>query len=358
MSTEFFPLRISEIRAESNDAISILFNLPDDLKEEFSYRPGQHLTLRANVEGKDLRRNYSLCSAPHESAWRVAVKRLPGGRFSNWANDTLRPGDTIDVMPPTGSFSWNFNSATAKNYAFFGAGSGITPLLSMLLEGLEQEPRSRFSLFYGNRDSDNILFLEEIAALKDRYLGRLAVHHFLSREDDQISLFNGRIDQSKMSEILDHLLEVEDIDVAFVCGPEGMIDAVTHSLLAAGVPREAVLSERFSASDLSEAQKAAFKEMKARSAGKVMKVTIDGRARQVEFDASKSSILENVRAAGLRAPYSCESGVCATCRAKVTSGKVTMIRNFGLSEKEVEEGYILTCQAVPLSDNVALNFDG
>ena len=357
MSNEFHSLRVAEVRKETAEAISVLLDMPEDLAEYFAFRPGQHLTLRSNIEGEEVRRNYSLCAAPHEGKWRVAIKRLPGGRFSGWASQALKEGDVIDVMAPTGSFTSDFDPARRGSYALFASGSGITPILSLLKEGLVSEPESHFALFYGNRDSDSILFLEEIASLKDRYLGRLEIHHFLSREEDDLDVFNGRIDAEKMALVTGQMLDVARLDAAFACGPEGMMDAVETALADAEMDREKILTERFAAAELSEEQKAAMAELEARAAGKPIKVTLGGRSRTIEFDPEKESILENTRASGMRAPYSCKAGVCATCRAKVTSGKVEMVRNFALSAEEVASGYILTCQAVPVSDDVELDFD-
>ena len=244
MSTGFHALRIAEVKKETEEAISVCFEMPADLESMFAFRPGQHLTLRSQIEGEDVRRNYSLCAAPHEKMWKVAIKRLPGGRFSGWANGGLTSGDTIDVMPPTGSFTWDFDPARTASYALFASGSGITPILSLLKAGLEQEPDSRFALFYGNRDSDSILFLEEIAALKDRYLGRLEVHHFLSREEDEITLFNGRIDGAKMDQIIGPMLDPNGLEAAFACGPKGMMDAVEAALTSAGMAADKIKTER------------------------------------------------------------------------------------------------------------------
>ncbi len=357
MSTNFHSLRIAEVRKETADAISLLIEVPQELSTAFAFQPGQHLTLRSQIEGEEVRRNYSLCAAPHEAQWRVAIKKLPGGRFSGWANDALKDGDTIEVMAPTGSFTWAFDHARAGRYALFASGSGITPILSLLKAGLESEPGSHFALFYGNRDSDSILFLEQIAALKDRFLGRLEIHHLLSREEDEIEIFNGRIDAEKMALVTEQMLDAARLDAAFACGPESMMDAVETALTDAGLAPDKMLTERFAAAELSAEQKAVIAELEARAAGKPIKVTLDGRSRTIEFDPEKESILENARASGLLTPFSCKAGVCATCRARVTKGKVEMIRNYGLSEKEVAEGYILTCQAVPVTDDVEVDFD-
>lgn len=357
MSTGFHALRVAEVKRETEDAISVCFDVPGELQSAFAFRPGQHLTLRSHIDDEDVRRNYSICTAPHESQLKVAIKRLPGGQFSSWASEALASGDLLDVMPPTGAFTWSFDPERQASYALFASGSGITPILSLLKAGLEQEPHSRFALFYGNRDSDSILFLEEIAALKDRHMGRFEVHHFLSREEDEIALFNGRIDNAKMAEIVGPILDPKSLEAAFACGPRGMMDAVEAALSAGGMAADRIKTERFTTSELSAEQVEAMKELEQQAAGRPIRVNMDGRKRTISFDPEKVSILENARAAGLRAPYACKAGVCATCRAKVVSGKVEMIRNFGLSADEIADGYILTCQAIPLTDDVEVDYD-
>ncbi|WP_240344714.1 2Fe-2S iron-sulfur cluster-binding protein [Novosphingobium sp. THN1] len=239
----------------------------------------------------------------------------------------------------------------------FASGSGITPILSLLKAGLAAEPASHFALFYGNRDTAGILFLEELAQLKNRYLDRFEIHHFLSREDDELELLNGRIDRAKMAEILAHVLPASAIDAAFICGPGAMMDAVEGALVESGLDAGQIRSERFSADELSAARREQVERLERQAAGKSIKVTINGKRRALTYDPTLESILENTRAAGLAAPFSCKAGVCATCRARVVEGQVEMIRNFGLTADELERGYVLTCQAIPLSDDVEIDFD-
>lgn len=357
MSTGFHPLKIAEVRREIADAVSLRLAVPDELKDKFEFTPGQHLTLRADIGGEDVRRNYSICAAPHEGELRVAIKQIAGGVFSGWANSELTAGQTIDVMPPHGSFTWHFDPAQARTYAGFAGGSGITPVLSLLKTALTVEPDSRFVLLYGNRATNSVMFLEEIAGLKDRFMGRLQIFHFLEDEEGDFDLLNGRLDSAKIGEVLGALVDPTDIDAAFICGPGPMMDAVEAGLKGAGVPGDRILIERFTVGKMSEAQMAAARALEQKAAGKPVKVTIDGRRRTLSFDADKGSILENARAAGLPAPFACKAGVCATCRARVISGEVTMKQNFGLSADEVTQGYVLTCQAVPVSDDVELDFD-
>ena len=357
MSAGFHPLRIVDVRRETDDSVSLRFELPETLAEHFRFKPGQHLTVRSTIEGEEVRRNYSICVAPHEQELRVAIKRIGGGLFSNWANEALKPGDTLEVMPPHGSFTWAFDPDRAAVYAGFAGGSGITPILSLMKTALAAEPRSRFVLLYGNRASNSIMFLEELAALKDRYLDRLEIYHFLEDEEEEVDLFNGRLDAAKIAEALPALVDPRAIDAAFICGPGPMMDAVEQGLTAAGVPADRILIERFTVGRMSEAQAAAARDLEREAAGRKVQVTLEGRKRTLAFDADKGSILENARAAGLPAPFACKAGVCATCRAKLVQGEVKMKANYGLSPEELEQGYVLTCQAVPMSDDVVLDYD-
>jgi len=357
MSTGFHQLEIAEVRREIADAVSLRFSVPEALADLFHFTPGQHLTLRADINGEDVRRNYSICTAPHDGELRVAIKQIANGVFSGWANTELAVGQSIDVMPPHGSFTWAFDPAREATYAGFAGGSGITPILSLLKTALTIEPNSQFILLYGNRATASIMFLEEIAALKNRFMDRLQVIHFLEDEEGDFELLNGRLDVAKIGSVLGTLVEPADIDAAFICGPGPMMDAVEAGLKGAGVPENRILIERFTVGEMSEEQLAAARELERKAEGKPVKITIDGRRRTIAFDSAKGSILENARAAGLPAPFACKAGVCATCRARVVSGEVTMIQNYGLSPEEVAQGYVLTCQAVPVSAEVELNFD-
>ena len=357
MSAAFHRLTIREVRREIDDAVSLQFDLPEELREAFRFSPGQHLTLRTEIDGEDVRRNYSLCVAPHENELRVAVKRIGGGVFSNWANEALRPGSTIEVMAPHGSFTWHFDATAARNYVGFAGGSGITPVLSLLKTALSVEPNSRFILLYGNRSSNTIMFLEELASLKNRFMDRLEIYHFLEEEEEEVELFNGRLDEAKIAELLSSLVDPAAIDAAFICGPGPMMDAAEAALLAAGVAKGHILIERFTVGRMTAEQTARASALEQAAAGRMVQVTLEGRRRRLAFDPEKGSILENARAAGLPAPFACKAGVCATCRARLVSGKVEMKANYGLSADEVAQGYVLTCQAVPMSDDVVLDYD-
>jgi ring-1,2-phenylacetyl-CoA epoxidase subunit PaaE len=348
---------LEPVKRETPDAVSVRFELPEGLRETFRFRAGQHLTLRREIGGEEVRRNYSVCVAPHEGLLKVGVKQIAGGVFSSWVNNELQAGDMVEAMAPHGSFCWSFDPQARRQYVGFAGGSGITPVLSLMKTVLSLEPGARFTLIYGNRTAIGVMFLEEIAALKDRYLDRLQVLHFLEDEEEEIELFNGRLDRPKVEQILDTVIDAALIDVFFICGPGPMMDAIEETLLARGVDKTKLMVERFTTGPLSAAQAAAARALEEKAAGLKMSITLNGRRRNVSFDPEKHSILDNVRAAGLPAPFACKGGVCATCRARVTSGEVTMKVNYGLSEQELAEGYVLTCQATPLTDNVALTYD-
>ena len=357
MSVSFHRLSIAEIVPETAEAKSIRFSVPEPLRETFVFKPGQHLTLKANIGGEEVRRNYSLCVAPQDDEVMVTVKRIAGGLFSNWANDNLRAGDTIEVMPPHGSFTWDFEPKAANHYVGFAGGSGITPVMSLLRTALLSEPESRFTLFYGNRDSQSVIFLEALAKLKNRFMDRLQVHHFLAEESEDIELFNGMLDRSKCDDILTHLIDPAEAAAFFICGPGLMMDAVEQSLIDRGIDRDKIHLERFTADRPVEALQAQLEAMSRGAEGANLTVTLDGRKRRVAFSAEAGNILDSVRLAGLPAPFACKAGVCATCRAKIVSGEVEMAARYGLTDDEVDAGYILTCQSVPKSESVEVDYD-
>ncbi len=355
---DFHSLRVSEVRRETGDAVSIRFDVPDALRKTFAFSPGQYLTLRRDFDGEDVRRNYSVCSAPIDGELRVAVKMLPGGRFSSFANESLKAGDHMEVMPASGHFTATFSPDHVHHYAAFAAGSGITPILSLVKTALAVEPESRFTLFYGNKMSSQVLFLEELAALKNRFMGRLEVFHFLTMEEEDVELFNGRLDRAKCDEIVATLIDPTRIDLFFACGPEGMMQAAEQALLAAGVSRDRILLERFTSAGSSAVFDDAAQARALAAAGRRIGVVLDGRKLSITFDAALGNILDSVRAAGAPAPYACKGGVCATCRAKVLKGSVEMRLNYGLTDDEVAQGYVLTCQATPTTDDVLVSYDG
>jgi len=356
MAEHFHALRVAEIVPETDEANSILFDVPEELKSAFRFKAGQHLTLRADIGGEEVRRNYSLCVAPDADEIRVTVKRIAGGVFSNWVGDQLKPGDAVDVMTPHGSFTTDFDPSGERRYVGFAGGSGITPVISLIRTALSVEPRSRFTLFYGNRDSNSVIFLEALAALKDRYMGRFELYHFLSDEEGDVELFNGMLDRETCDEAIEHLVDdPKAVDAWFICGPGPMMDAAEQALLAKDVATDRIHIERFTAGRPSAALAAQIAALQEEAAGLTISVTLDGRTRKVEFSAA--NILDSAREAGLPAPFACKAGVCATCRAKVTRGKVEMAARYGLTDEEVAAGYVLTCQSVPVGEGVAVDYD-
>lgn len=356
MAEHFYKLKVAAIVPETDEANSIRFDVPDELAELFRFRAGQHLSVRAEIGGEEVRRNYSLCVAPDEGLLKVTVKRIAGGVFSNWVGDHLKAGDELDVMAPHGSFTVEFDPARKGRYVAFAGGSGITPVMSLIKTALKSEPDSRFTLFYGNRDSNSVIFLEQLADLKDRYLGQFELYHFLSDEEGDVELFNGMLDRAHIDESIEHLVnEPKDIDAWFICGPGPMMDAAEAALVEQGVTKERIHIERFLAGRPSAALAAQMAQLQEKAAGLTLSVTLDGRTRKVEF--TEANILDSAREAGLPAPFACKAGVCATCRAKVTKGKVEMAARYGLTDEEIEAGYVLTCQSVPVGEGVAVDYD-
>ena len=357
LNTDFHRLKVAQVRRETADAVSIRFEVPPELRQTFAFKAGQHLTLKADIDGEDVRRTYSVCAAPFENEMRIAIKHMPGGRFSTWANAHIKAGQVLEVLAPMGRFVAPEGDGPKPTYVAISGGSGITPVLSILKAVLGEKPQSRATLLYGNRDTASIMFLEELASLKNRYLDRLEVYHFLENEAEEIELFNGRLDRAKCEEVLSTLIDVKAADAFFICGPGPMMDAAEAALAARGVPSGRIFIERFTTSELSAEQIAKNEALQRKAAGAGLIVTLDGRRSKISFDAAKGNILESVQAAGLPAPYACKSGVCTTCRAKLTSGTVEMKKNYGLTEDELAQGYILTCQSLPTSDEVTLNYD-
>ncbi|MBX9746065.1 MAG: hypothetical protein K2X34_04135, partial [Hyphomonadaceae bacterium] len=290
-SIDFHKLRVAEVKRETPDAVSVRFELPENLREAFAFKAGQHLTFRREIGGEELRRNYSVCVSPSEGVLKIGVKKIAGGAFSSWVNDELKAGDELEVMAPHGSFCWNFDADARREYVAFAGGSGITPILSLMKTALAMEPNSRFTLLYGNRNSFGVMFLEEIAALKDRYLNRLAVYHFLEEEEEEIELFNGRLDRAKAEALLSSLVRPSNVDAFFICGPGPMMDAVEEALLAQKVEKSRILIERFTTGPVSAAQAAAARAAEEKAAGLKMSVTLNGRRMQVTFDPAQHSIL-------------------------------------------------------------------
>ena len=371
MSTpRFHPLIVQSATPLTADALQISFAIPPDLRDAFAFKPGQFVTLRAVVNGESVRRSYSICSTPatldkHQEL-SVGIKRVEGGLFSNWAATALQAGDTLDVMPPDGRFTPRSNAALVGDTrpsihrVGFAAGSGITPILSIMAHTLATEPASRFTLVYGNQRASSIMFSEELQNLKDRYPARVNLLHILSRQSQEIALFNGRIDEAKVAELMRTTLAANSIDEAFICGPEAMIEATERALLAGGVARERVHAERFASNHTSPKKIAAYDHMTLTSGSKTSKyaleVVLDGKSHSMGMNDA-DNVLDTALDAGLDLPYACKGGVCCTCRAKVIEGQVRMDKNFTLEQWEIDKGFVLTCQAHCVSAKVVVSYD-
>ena len=353
MTPKFHPLKVAEVRRETADSVSLCFEVPAELAEDYRFVQGQHLTLKARVDGEEVRRSYSICAGVNDGELRVAIKKVAGGRFSTWANGGIKVGDVLEVMTPEGRFHTPLDPAQAKHYVAFAAGSGITPILSLIKTTLAAEPHSRFTLVYGNRRQASVMFAEALEDIKNRYLARFTLYNLFSREEQEVPLFNGRLDAAKVAAFVDTLLPVADIDEAFICGPGAMIDEVESALLGAGMSADHIHLERFGVPDSAPAH-----HVEAGDAPQATIVVVaDGLRREMEFHASDPSILDVALRAGMDLPYSCKGGVCCTCRAKVVEGKVRMDKNYTLEQPDVDAGYVLTCQAHPLTERVVISFD-
>jgi ring-1,2-phenylacetyl-CoA epoxidase subunit PaaE len=353
----FHPLRVSDCYKETRDTVVVTFDIPEDSRGAFRFIQGQHLTLLTRINGEEVRRSYSICSAPDEGTVRIAIKHVPDGLFSHWANTTLKSGDVIQVMPPSGQFHVPLQPDATRHHVAFAVGSGITPVISIIKTTLAAEPHSRFTLFYGNRASSSVIFKGELADLKDRYLERFNLVFILSREHLDIDLFNGRIDSAKCEALLKHWLKPEDIDVAYICGPQSMTEQVVASLESAGVDRRRVKTELFG-TELPAVRRSRPLQVEADARDECAVTLIqDGHTRNFQIQRHRDSVLDEALKQGIELPYSCKGGVCSTCRCKVIDGEVDMDVNFALEDYEVARGFILACQSYPVSERLVLDFD-
>jgi ring-1,2-phenylacetyl-CoA epoxidase subunit PaaE len=352
--SQYHSLRIAAVRPETRDAVTVEFDVPAELRSAFQFMQGQHVNVRAAIDGAEVRRSYSICAAPQENRLRILVKRQPAGVFSNWANDHLRPGGWLDVMPPAGLFHTALDPAQARRYLALAAGSGITPVLSLIKTTLAVEPHSQFTLFYGNRASASILFREELADLKDQYLGRFTLVHVMSREQQDLDLLNGRLTPEKVRALLQVWGPIEAFAAVFLCGPNEMNRDLAQALNAWGLPKSRLKVEQFAASR--QQQPLAPRPADQAPACEATLI-LDGRHYTFPVARGRESILDAGLRAGVDLRFSCKSGVCATCRAKLLQGEVDMDGNFALEDYEIARGYILTCQSYPVTERVVVDFD-
>lgn len=354
---KFHKIKVKNVYKETADCSVITFEVPENLTEDFNFRQGQHLTLKAEINGEDIRRSYSLCSSPVDKQWQVAVKTIPEGKFSSFVNSKLHAGDTMEVMVPSGTFGVDTNPNEPKNYLFFAAGSGITPVLSMIKTHLALEPHSTCKLFYANRTAKSIIFKEALEQLRNQYFGRLEIYYFLTKERRDIELFNGRFDDEKMRVLTKTFIDIPDTNEVFLCGPEEMVSYVSNYLIEAGLPKELIHFELFVTGLTEEDKKRA--ERLAQQNVEGVEVTIVDAGKEFQFTMTKDfdNILDAALAAGADLPFACKGGVCSTCKCQILEGSVEMKINYALEEKEVAQNFVLSCQAVPTSKKVKVDFD-
>ncbi len=354
----FHPLKVTDVRRETRDAVVVTLAPRDEDKTLFDFTQGQYLTFRRDFDGEELRRSYSICAGRDEGFLQVGIKRVEGGAFSTWANENLAPGDEIEAMPPMGKFFTPLDPDSEKQYLGFAGGSGITPVLSIVKTVLAREPKSRFTLVYSNRQINTIMFREELEDLKNLHLGRFSVIHILEQEGQEIDLFTGRVDAEKMKGLFAHWLDASAVDTAYICGPEPMMLAIAASLRDHGLRDDQIKFELFASGQPGRAKaKAVSKTAPAPGTGVEATVTLDGATRSFVMPRTGQTILEAAIEAKMDAPYSCKAGVCSTCRCKVVEGEAEMAVNHALEDYEVRAGYVLSCQATPLTDRIVVTYD-
>jgi ring-1,2-phenylacetyl-CoA epoxidase subunit PaaE len=351
----FHRLAVNDLRRESADAVSLTFTISNELADDYHFVPGQYLTLRTTMDGEEVRRSYSICSGPDDGELRIAVKKVDGGTFSNWAADELKAGDELDVMTPTGRFGIVHAPDEARLYVGFAAGSGITPILSIVRGVLAREPDSRFFLFYGNRSTSGMLFREALEELKDRFMQRLSVFHVISGEEQDIPILHGRLDGDKVRVLLRSLVPAASVDHIFVCGPAGMSEDIEATCREIGIAEDRIHVERF-VSEFGGKPRPRTAIAAGAPPKALASLIIDGKRREVPV-ADGEAILDAALRAGMDLPFACKGGMCSTCRAKLVEGEAQMEVNYSLEPWELKAGFILTCQARPISDRVVVDYD-
>jgi ring-1,2-phenylacetyl-CoA epoxidase subunit PaaE len=354
---EFHQIKVAEVYKETKDTVVIEFEIPKHLHNNFKFKQGQHLTLRKFINDEDVRRSYSLCSSPIDKKWKVAVKHISGGIFSTYANTELKSGDSLEIMEPTGNFYVDVESETSKNYIAFAAGSGITPLLSIIKTHLTLEPKSTFKLFYLNQTVKSIIFKEEIEQLKNKFFERFQVFYFLTKEQRDISFLNGRFDKEKLAVLTKTFIDIEDTNQCFICGPEDMIFLIRDELQAAGLTKEKIHYELFFSGSTEAVDKKIAETLEHKAEGTEVTIIDGGTEFHFIMDDDSDTILDGALTAGADLPFACKGGVCSTCKCKIIEGSVKMKVNYALEESEVENNFILSCQAVPTSKKVKVDFD-
>lgn len=355
MALHFHTLAVKNIHHVTKDCVVITFGIPENLEKDFSFRQGQNITIKTNIDGEEIRRSYSICSSPLDNELRVAVKKVYEGSFSTFANQKLKEGDVLEVLPPTGAFFTEVNSSNKKNYVFFAAGSGITPVISIIKTILFVEPESSVTLVYGNRNVSSIIFKEDLEALKDKYLQRFRIYHILSRERTEATINYGRIDAEKCRQ-LGKIIDLAAVDEFFICGPEKMMFTVKQFLELRGIPTNKIHFELFTTPSGRNTTIYTAKNTQEEE-GSEITVKMDGRTITFMLDYNSNTILDAALAQGADLPFSCKGGVCTTCKARLLEGEVDMEVNYGLEQEEVKAGFILTCQSHPRSKKVLVDYD-
>ncbi len=351
---QFHSLKVTDIHKTIRDAV--VLTLTPDTPDAFDFTQGQYLTFRRDFDGEELRRSYSICAGKDDGVLQVGIKKVDGGAFSTWANEDLKIGDVLEAMPPMGNFGTELNAVAEKHYLAFAGGSGITPVLSILRTVMQREPQSRFTLVYANRAVNTIMFRSEIEDMKNRFMGRINVVHILEQDAQDIDLFTGRVDGEKCALLFKHWINIDDIDTAYICGPEPMMLAISQALSDHGLSKEQIKFELFASGQPGRAKQKAKAAGAAAVKAVAGKVTLGGESRS--FDMSKDmSLLEAALENEVEAPYACKAGVCSTCKCKVLEGEVEMLTNHALEDYEVEAGFVLSCQSYAVTDKVVWDYD-
>jgi len=353
---EFFKIKIADLDRSVEDSVTVTLSIPEDIKHKFEFKAGQFLTLQAQIDGESVRRSYSLCSAPFENIWQVGIRKIIGGKFSSFAYDDLKVDDEIEAAPPDGKFHIPLEPNSERVIAAFAAGSGITPMVSLIKTFLAKEPKTKVKLFYANKRVKTTMLKEELEALKNQYMDRLEISYFLTKEKREIEYFNGRIDTDKLAQIFKVNGNPSQIDEYFICGPEAMILNISSYLKEQSIPEDNIHFELFFSG---EVDKSELEALQKEHQGKQSHLTVveGGKKFTLEVDQGKGNVLDYALDHGADLPYACKGGVCCTCRAKLVEGEVKMLKTFGLEQEEIDDNYILTCQSIPLSDTLTVDFD-
>ncbi|NNL90661.1 MAG: phenylacetate-CoA oxygenase/reductase subunit PaaK [Saprospiraceae bacterium] len=356
-NTEFHKIKVKNIQQSTKDCVIVEFDIPNSLKEKFQFKAGQYLTLRKELNGEEVRRSYSLCSSPIDNTWQVGIKEIEGGKFSTFANQQLKVGDTLEAMVPNGSFTLPIDKNNKKNYIAFAAGSGITPMVSLIKTQLAEEPNATFKLFYTNKTVGSIILKEELEALKNKHMERFEIFYFLTKEKRNIPFLNGRIDDEKLNTIFSTICAPENVDEVLSCGPQEMIFKVRDYLLDKGFPKDKIHFELFTTDGTAHKKQA--EKLKKTFKGKTSNITIleGGKSFNFEMEQGSNNILDEALINSADLPFACKGGVCATCKCKLIEGDVNMLLSYGLEDEEVEAGYILSCQSIPTTDKIIIDFD-